>query len=72
MARLHKFRNRVAHHESIWHLPLEARRDDLLAVLGFLAPDAAAWVTDTWRIDGVLSRRPLTTRVRAPQPRPSS
>ncbi|WP_432091501.1 hypothetical protein [Streptomyces sp. NRRL F-5630] len=72
VARLHKFRNRVAHHESIWHLPLEARRDDLLAVLGFLAPDAAAWVTDTWRIDDVLSRRPLATRVRAPQPRPSS
>ncbi|NJQ01763.1 Abi family protein [Streptomyces zingiberis] len=56
--RLHKFRNRIAHHEAIWHLPLEARRDDIQAVLGFIAPAAAAWVADTSRIDDVLTRRP--------------
>lgn len=55
---LHKFRNRIAHHEGIWHLPLEARRDDIQTVLGFIAPAAAAWVADASRIDDVLARRP--------------
>ncbi|MFE6904100.1 hypothetical protein ACFVFJ_46145 [Streptomyces sp. NPDC057717] len=56
--RLHKFRNRIAHHEGIWHLPLEARRDDVQTVLGFIAPTAAAWVADASRINDVLARRP--------------
>ncbi|MGW7674423.1 hypothetical protein ACWGJX_46495 [Streptomyces sp. NPDC054775] len=56
--RLHKFRNRIAHHEGIWHLPLEARRDDIQTVLGFIAPTAAAWVADASRINDVLARRP--------------
>ncbi|MEV5454702.1 hypothetical protein [Streptomyces sp. NPDC052535] len=56
--RLHKFRNRIAHHEGIWHLPLEARRDDIQTVLGFTAPAAATWVADASRIDDVLARRP--------------
>ncbi|MFD3488749.1 hypothetical protein [Streptomyces sp. NPDC058665] len=56
--RLHKFRNRIAHHEGIWHLPLEARRNDIQTVLGFIAPTAAAWVAGTSRIDDVLARRP--------------
>ncbi|MFE3995020.1 hypothetical protein ACFXPW_25485 [Streptomyces goshikiensis] len=57
--RLHKFRNRIAHHEGIWHLPLAARRDDIQTVLGFIAPDAASWVAETSRIDDVLIRRPV-------------
>ncbi|WP_031032408.1 hypothetical protein [Streptomyces albus] len=56
--RLHKFRNRIAHHEGIWHLALEARRDDIQTVLGFIAPAAATWVADASRIDDVLARRP--------------
>ncbi|MFJ4866183.1 hypothetical protein [Streptomyces sp. NPDC088748] len=57
--RLHKFRNRIAHHEGIWHLPLAARRDDIQAVLGFIAPAAATWVAEASRIDDVLARRPV-------------
>ncbi|MET9296426.1 hypothetical protein [Streptomyces sp. NPDC003077] len=56
--RLHQFRNRIAHHEGIWHLPLGARRDDIQTVLGFMAPAAAAWVADASRVDDVLARRP--------------
>lgn len=56
--RLHKLRNRIAHHEGIWRLPLEARRHDLQAVLGFITPAAATWVADASRIDDVLARRP--------------
>ncbi|MGW1189272.1 hypothetical protein [Streptomyces sp. NPDC002559] len=39
--RMHQFRNRIAHHEVIWHLRLEARQGNLQAVLGFIAPAAA-------------------------------
>ncbi len=56
--RLHKFRNRIAHHEGIWHLAPEARRDDIQTVLGFITPAAAAWVAHASRIDDVLARRP--------------
>ncbi|MFJ8762867.1 hypothetical protein [Streptomyces cyaneofuscatus] len=58
VARLHKFRNRIAHHEGIWHLPIEDRRDDIQIVLGFMNPAAAAWVDGASRIDDVLARRP--------------
>jgi hypothetical protein len=56
--RLHMFRNRIAHHEGIWHLPLEARRNDIQSLLGFVTPTAATWVADTSRIDDVLANRP--------------
>ncbi|MEU9859104.1 hypothetical protein [Streptomyces sp. NPDC047974] len=56
--RLHAFRNRIAHHEGIWHLPLAKRWDDIQALLGFIGPAAADWVTDSSRIDDVLARRP--------------
>ncbi|GAA3760811.1 Abi family protein [Streptomyces tremellae] len=56
--RLHKLRNRIAHHEGIWTMPLGARRDDLQTVLAFIAPAAATWVAGASRIDDVLTRRP--------------
>ncbi|MEZ7005470.1 hypothetical protein [Streptomyces sp. AD55] len=56
--RLHECRNRIAHHEGIWHLAPEARWDDIQNVLGFITPTAAAWVADASRIDDVLARRP--------------
>ncbi|GAA0698962.1 hypothetical protein GCM10009536_34640 [Streptomyces thermocarboxydus] len=34
-------RNRIPHHGGIWHLPLEASRDDMQTVLGFIAPTPA-------------------------------
>ncbi|WP_328698501.1 hypothetical protein [Streptomyces sp. NBC_00342] len=43
VARLHKFRNRIAHHEGIWHLPTEARRDDIQTVLGFRGRFVTLW-----------------------------
>lgn len=58
LKRLHKLRNRIAHHEGIWHLDLPGRRDDLRDILGFMDPGAVAWVTASSRIDAVLSQRP--------------
>ncbi|XIG72888.1 hypothetical protein C1N81_05275 (plasmid) [Streptomyces sp. SGAir0957] len=44
--------------EGIWNPPLEARRDDIQTVLGFIALSAATWVVDASRIDDVPARRP--------------
>ncbi|MFB7825308.1 hypothetical protein [Streptomyces hydrogenans] len=55
---LHQFRNRIAHHECIWHLNLEARRNDIQTLLGFMAPAAVDWVFDASRIDAILAQRP--------------
>lgn len=56
--RLHKLRNRIAHHEPVWQLPLEDRRDDLTKVLRYIDPVASDWVTAGCRIDKILLRHP--------------
>ncbi|MFC7794137.1 Abi family protein [Streptomyces cinereoruber] len=56
--RLHALRNRIAHHEGIWHLSLADYRDNIQTVLGFIDPAVASWVAGTSRIDETLTRRP--------------
>ncbi|MFI1877930.1 hypothetical protein [Streptomyces venezuelae] len=56
--RLHKLRNRIAHHEGIWDQNLAGRRDDMHNLLAYLDHDAAAWVASCSRINTVLSQRP--------------
>ena len=58
LKRLHKLRNRIAHHERIWDQNLVARRNDLHNLLTYLDPAAAAWVAASSRIDDVLRQRP--------------
>lgn len=52
-----RFRNRLAHHEPIHTAPLERIRDDVIAIAGFIAPDAAALIHGAHRIDDVLARK---------------
>ncbi|WP_060886387.1 hypothetical protein [Streptomyces caniscabiei] len=40
--RLYKLRNRIAHHEGIWHQNLSSRRNDLRNLLTYLDQDAAS------------------------------
>ncbi|MFF3968013.1 hypothetical protein ACFYZI_41485 [Streptomyces griseorubiginosus] len=58
LKRLHKLRNRIAHHEGIWDQDLVGRRNDVHNLLTYLDRDAAAWVAVSSRIDTVLSQRP--------------
>lgn len=51
------FRNRMAHHEPIRSAPLAAIRDDVIAIAGYVHPDAAAFISGANRIDGALARR---------------
>ncbi|MBF6358303.1 hypothetical protein IU449_27780 [Nocardia higoensis] len=55
---LHELRNRVAHHEPIHAVDHAVRLSELLQVLGWIDPAAAAWVDATSRIPAVLANRP--------------
>jgi hypothetical protein len=47
LARLHDFRNRLAHHQRIWNCDPVARYEDLLLVAGHLNPAFPDWICET-------------------------
>lgn len=61
VTRLHDVRNRLAHHERVWALPLDDRYQDLLKVLGFIDPVVRDWVADASRVPDILAARPRLT-----------
>lgn len=56
--RLHHLRNRVAHHEPIFHQSLHQHVADLLFVAGYIDDRAARMIADQTAIIELLSRRP--------------
>lgn len=69
LARLVALRNRIAHHEPVHDLPLEALHDDALAVLGWICPLTQDWAFRTSRVPGLLEQDPralLPDRNRSP------
>jgi hypothetical protein len=60
---VHPFRNRLAHHEPIFHLherALDRRRNELGTVAEALSPDFAAWLGTVDRTTAIRSLRPET------------
>jgi hypothetical protein len=65
MAKLNPFRNRLAHHEPIINASIEARHDEMLALVELIDPDARRWVEARSCVPEVLAwRPPLDTRRR--------
>jgi len=58
LARLHDFRNRLAHHQRIWNRDPAARFDDLLAIASYIDPALPAWISSTDTVREVLRRQP--------------
>ncbi len=58
-SRLHRLRNRVAHHEPLWSYDLTERRQDVTTLARLISPQLAAHIdtTSTW-LD-VLDQRPV-------------
>jgi hypothetical protein len=56
--RLHRLRNRIAHHEPVHALDLAGREDDAAFVAGCVDPELASWVRDTSRLGGIRAMRP--------------
>ena len=60
--RLYLFRNRLAHHERVWSLPLADLYDDMAAVLGYVSNGVRDWVLATSRVPAMLAGRPSAPR----------
>jgi hypothetical protein len=58
VARLHEFRNRLAHHEPVDRYPLAERHGDLSTVVGYIDPVVGVWVAGRSRVFDVLAQRP--------------
>ena len=58
VGRLHRLRNRIAHHEPIFEQRLELDYRDCLSVLGAVCPVTAEWAQGISRLPEVLENRP--------------
>lgn len=58
ITRLHKLRNRVAHHEPLIAEPLADRFADLLGVVGAVDPLLRVWIDESSTLLQTLARRP--------------
>jgi hypothetical protein len=56
--RFRKLRNRIAHHEPIFHLPLNVIRDDLTFLVGAMCQDSATYLEQHCRFRAVLAAKP--------------
>ena len=58
LARLHVFRNRLAHHQRVWSHAPEERYEDLLTLAGYIDPALPAWITATSKVPQTISAKP--------------
>jgi hypothetical protein len=52
---IRRFRNRVMHHEPIFHRPLQQLHDEIIEAVSWMCKDTAAWVEHHSRFQAVLS-----------------
>jgi hypothetical protein len=58
LARLHTFRNRLAHHQRVWsHTPAE-RYEDLLTLAQYINPSLSTWIASTSKVSRTLQAQP--------------
>jgi hypothetical protein len=55
LARLHVFRNRLAHHQRVWSHAPDERYEDLLTLAGYIDPSLPTWIEATSRVRGTLA-----------------
>ena len=55
---LRNLRNRIAHHQAIFDLPLEERYEQAMELLAWIDPDLKEWVSGLCRVRGLLDVRP--------------
>ena len=58
LARLHDFRNRLAHHQRIWNRDPAARFDDLLTLAGYIDSALPKWIASAGNVRHTLSAQP--------------
>lgn len=55
---LRNLRNRIAHHQAIFDLPLEERFEQAMDLLRWIDPDLERWVDGLCRVPDLLNKRP--------------
>lgn len=60
IARLHDFRNRLAHHQRIWNREPQERYRDLLNIAGYVDPGLPVWIEATSVVARLLSQEPVS------------
>lgn len=58
IARLHDFRNRLAHHQPVWNRQPQERYEDLLALARYIDPALPGWIEVTSTVARVLNSEP--------------
>ncbi|MEV6970407.1 hypothetical protein AB0M47_35400 [Hamadaea sp. NPDC051192] len=67
VSRLHRLRNRLAHHEPVHGRDLARDHEDMLFVLGSISPTMRAWAEGNSALPGVLGVRPAPVRIPLPR-----
>jgi hypothetical protein len=57
LARLHDFRNRLAHHQRIWNRCPSERYEDLLLIAGYVDSELPAWIESTSLVPSLLRQK---------------
>jgi hypothetical protein len=52
------FRNRLAHHETIFRRPVATHYEEILTLAGMIDPEARAWIESVSRVGRVLGEQP--------------
>jgi hypothetical protein len=55
---LRNLRNRIAHHQAIFDLPLQERYEQAMEILAWISPELRAWVDATCRVSSLLDHAP--------------
>ncbi len=58
MRLIQRFRNRVAHHDSLLDQDAQARLEDMLTIAGWIEPAAKAWLTERTDAPAIVRRMP--------------
>jgi hypothetical protein len=58
IARLHDFRNRLAHHQPVWNRQPQDRYEDLLTLAGYIDPALPGWIEVTSAVERMLDSEP--------------
>lgn len=58
LTKLHLFRNRLAHHDSILQVNVGARFDQMIEIATWIDAEAGTWLAQTSRMPLVLAKRP--------------
>lgn len=61
-----ELRNRMAHHEPVFHLPLDGNHEGILALVGYRCRETRGWVRHFSTFSSVLSQEPKSVTVAKP------